>query len=102
VPEPVLGGATIIMFGTIAAAGIKIIATNVIDRRSLLIIALSFSLGLGVAFEPDILSHFPRLVRSLFSSAITTGGLSAILLNIILPYDLAEKKVEKIKEEIGL
>ncbi len=101
-PEPVLGGATIIMFGTIAAAGIKIIASNVINRRNLLIIALSFSLGLGVTFEPDILSRFPALVGSLFSSGITTGGLSAILLNIVLPYDLAEKKVEKIKEEIGI
>lgn len=101
-PEPVLGGATIIMFGTIAAAGIKIIATNVINRRSLLIIALSFSLGLGVTFEPGILSHFPPLVRSLFSSGITTGGLSAILLNIFLPHDLADKKIDKIKEEIGI
>jgi xanthine permease XanP len=91
IPNAVLGGATIIMFGTVAAAGIKIIASSIIDRRGLLIMAISFGLGLGVAFRPEILSNFPNIIKQIFGSAITTGGLSAIFLNIVLPQALREQ-----------
>ncbi len=101
-PDAVLGGGTLIMFGTIAAAGIKIIASHVIDRRGLLIIAVSFGLGMGVTFVPEVLDKFPAIIKSVFSSGITTGGLSAILLNVILPKSLREKKLQKIEEEIGM
>jgi xanthine permease XanP len=101
-PDAVLGGGTIIMFGTIAAAGIKIIASHVIDRRGLLIMAVSFGLGMGVTFMPEILDKFPPLIKSVFSSGITTGGLSAIILNVLLPKSLRERKLEAIEEEIGL
>ncbi len=85
IPHAVLGGATVIMFGTIAATGIKIIASSSIDRRAVLIMSLSFGLGLGVAFRPEILGSFPSIIKEIFGSAITTGGLTAIFLNIILP-----------------
>jgi xanthine permease XanP len=85
IPNSVLGGATIIMFGTVAASGIRIIASSIIDRRGVIIMAISFGLGLGVAFVPAILSHAPSLVQQIFGSAITTGGLTAIFLNIVLP-----------------
>ena len=85
VPNSVLGGATILMFGTVAAAGIKIIASSTINRRGMMIIAISMGLGLGVAFVPEILSPFPKMIKSVFSSSITTGGLTAILCNAILP-----------------
>ncbi|THB80408.1 MAG: purine permease [Desulfobacteraceae bacterium] len=85
IPNSVLGGATIIMFGTVAAAGIRIIAGSAIDRRGILIMAISFGLGLGVTFRPEILGHFPEFARQIFGSAITTGGLTAIFLNIVLP-----------------
>ncbi|NCC50731.1 MAG: purine permease [Spartobacteria bacterium] len=84
-PEAVLGGATILMFGTVAAAGIKIIAAEPLDRRALIIIAISMSLGLGVVFAPEVLSHMPVWARNIFSSGIVTGGLTAILCNVILP-----------------
>jgi xanthine permease XanP len=85
IPNSVLGGATIIMFATVAAAGIKIIASGVIDRRAMLIMAVSFGLGMGVAFRPEIFNHLPDLVKQIFGSPITTGGLTAIFLNIFLP-----------------
>jgi xanthine permease XanP len=69
----------------VAAAGIKIIASSVINRRGMLIMAISLGTGLGVVFVPQILSHFPGIIQKIFGSAITTGGLTAILLNIILP-----------------
>ncbi len=95
IPNSVLGGATIIMFGTVAAAGIKIIASNVIDRRGMLIIAISLGLGLGVSFRPEILSQMPSIVKQIFGSAITTGGLTAIFLNIVLPRSLKKQKVSE-------
>lgn len=83
-PEPVLGGATLLMFGTVAAAGIRIIASQNINRKATLVMAISFSLGLSVELAPEILSQLPESVRSIFSSGITTGGLVAILTNAVI------------------
>ena len=86
-PQPVLGGASLVLFGSIAVAGINIIASGPIDRRTLLILSVSLSLGLSVVYAPDILEGKPALVQHLFSSGISTGGLTAILLNLLLPQD---------------
>lgn len=83
-PEPVLGGATLLMFGTVAAAGIRIIASQNINRKATLVIAISFSFGLSVELVPEILTQLPDSVRSIFSSGITTGGLTAIITNAII------------------
>ena len=84
-PKPVLGGATIIMFGTVAAAGIKIIASQPINRRAMMIMAISFGLGLGVQLVPAFLNQMPVIIQRVFGSPITTGGLVAIVSNIVLP-----------------
>jgi xanthine permease XanP len=83
-PDAVLGGATLLMFGTVAASGIRIIAAQDIDRKAILVMALSFSLGLSVELVPDILMGFPEAVRSVFASGITTGGLTAIIANALI------------------
>ena len=83
-PEPVLGGATLLMFGTVAAAGIRIIASQDINRKATLVIAISFSFGLSVELVPEILSQLPETVRNIFSSGITTGGVTAILTNALI------------------
>ena len=83
-PDPVLGGATLLMFGTVASAGVKIIASQKIDRKATLVIAISFSMGLGVELYPEILSQFPETVKNIFSSGITTGGLAAIISNMFI------------------
>ena len=83
-PEPVLGGATLLMFGTVAAAGIRIIASQKIDRKATLVMALSFSFGLSVELVPEILSQLPDTIKNIFSSGITTGGLTAILANVLI------------------
>jgi xanthine permease XanP len=84
-PQSVLGGATIIMFGTVAVSGIKILSGVNLDRRSSTIAATSFGLGLGVTFVPDLMQNMPQLVRETFSSGIATGGMCALLLNVVLP-----------------
>ncbi|MCE8180842.1 nucleobase:cation symporter-2 family protein [Porphyromonas gingivalis] len=83
-PDPVLGGATLLMFGTVAAAGIRIIAAQDIDRKATMILAISLSLGLGVELMPDILCNISLDLRGIFSSGITTGGLAAIISNILI------------------
>lgn len=87
IPKPVLGGATLVMFGTVAAAGIRILAQAPQDRRSLLIMATSFGIGLGVSSQPELLSQMPQLVQNVFGSAITSGGLTAIVLNLLPPLE---------------
>ena len=81
-PDPVLGGATLLMFGTVA--GIRIIAAQDINRKATLVLAVSLSLGLGVELMPDILGAAPQVIRGIFSSGITTGGLTAILANLFI------------------
>ena len=84
IPEPVLGGATLLMFGTVAAAGIQIIASQRIGRKEVLVIALSLSFGLSVELVPEVLDKMSITVRNIFSSGITTGGLTAILSNLLI------------------
>jgi xanthine permease XanP len=84
-PQAVLGGATIVMFGTVAAAGIRIVAGVRMNRRASMIIAVSLGLGLGVTFAPDILQSLPELLRHTLASGIATGGMCALLLNTVLP-----------------
>ena len=85
VPQAVLGGAVMVMFGAVAASGINILSGVALDRRALLIIAISLGLGLGVAQVPQILEHLPELFRNIFSSGVATGGIAALILNIMLP-----------------
>jgi len=81
----VLGGATLVMFGSIAVAGLNIVASTGLDRRSIIIVAVSLALGLSVVYTPEVLADKPALIRNVFSSGISTGGLTAIVLNIVLP-----------------
>jgi len=78
-PSAVLGGATLLMFGAVAAAGVKIIHQSEMDRYDMLIVAVSLSTGLGVELVPDIISHLPHALQPVFKSGITTGGIFAIV-----------------------
>ena len=85
IPKPVLGGATLVMFATIAVAGVKILTSEPIDRRKSLIIATSMGLGLGVMMVPTALAQLPDLAKNIFSSSVTVAGFCAILLSILIP-----------------
>lgn len=91
IPEPILGGATLVMFGTIAATGVRIISKDDLSRRSILIIALSLGIGLGINNHPEILQFMPTWFKTLFSSGIAAGGICAIALNLILPKEKIQK-----------
>ena len=84
-PKPVLGGATLVMFATIAVAGVKILTSEPIDRRKSLIIATSLGLGLGVMMVPETLAQLPQLANNILSSSVTTAGFCAIIMSIVIP-----------------
>ena len=85
IPSPVLGGATLVMFGSVVAAGIRVMTQTPLGRREMLIVAVAFGLGLGIEAVPEVLKSFPSIVSNLFGHAVTTGGIAAIVLNIVLP-----------------
>ncbi|EFB2837473.1 xanthine permease XanP [Escherichia coli] len=93
IPSAVLGGAMTLMFSMIAIAGIRIIITNGLKRRETLIVATSLGLGLGVSYDPEIFKILPASIYVLVENPICAGGLTAILLNIILPGGYRQESV---------
>ena len=89
-PESVIGGAAIIMFGLITSAGIKLIARSEMNQRNLLILGLSLSFGIGMSLLPQFVSHIPDFGISL-KLLLTTGLIPAGMLAFILNVTLSEK-----------
>lgn len=85
IPNAVLGGAMIAMFGMVVASGIKMLGkVDFSSNENLLVIACSVALGMGVTVVPNLFAQFPPLVRILFENGIVAGATTAIVLNIIL------------------
>ena len=84
IPKPVLGGAVLIMFGTVAATGIKILASLQLNRRQVMTIAVSLGLGLGISMVPDVLQRSPLIIQNIFNSAPATSGITAMVLSFVL------------------
>ena len=100
IPQPVLGGVGIVMFGTVAATGIKTLSKVKLTERNLLIIAISIGLGLGVTFRPDFIAKLPESIKMVFSSGISLGTIAALVLNLVLKEDkVSEDKLENIVTE---
>nr|WP_226374598.1 nucleobase:cation symporter-2 family protein [Pantoea stewartii] len=99
IPTPVLGGATMVMFGCVVTAGIRILSQTALTRREMLIVGLAFSFGLGIESVPAALSHLPPLFANLFGSAATSGGIVAIVLNILIPGGQEPVPQDATKEE---
>ena len=96
-PESVLGGCTIMMFGTILTSGMQMVAKAGFDQRNVTIVALSLSVGIGFTTASEIgLWHiFPEVVQSVFSAnVVAVVFVASILLNLLLPKNM---EVEKIK-----
>lgn len=91
IPRPVLGATTFIMFSLIAVSGIQIVGSQRLNRAQILGIAISIGAGVGVQLVPGALNFLPELWQRIFGSAITTGGLLAIIFGILLPGDEVEE-----------
>jgi xanthine permease len=93
-PDPVLGGAAIVLFGMIFSIGLRIVANRVeLNRRNLTIIAVSIVLGVGVEVRPDALGQLPSDLQVLIGSGLLVGGVTALVLNAILPREDGGKAV---------
>lgn len=87
-PQPVLGGAAVIMFSSIVVSGIQLITKTPITGRNLTIVSVALGVGYGMGATPAILTHAPQLVKLIFGgSGIVPAAVVAILLNIVLPKD---------------
>lgn len=83
IPTPVLGGAGIAMFGTVAASGIRTLSTvSFTDNRNLIVLAISLGVGLVPVAAPTVYDQFPLWFRTIMSSGISAGCVTAILLNV--------------------
>ena len=95
-PESVLGGCTVMMFGTIMVSGIEMLSKAGFTQRNITIAALSLSIGIGftAASEIDLCHIFPDVVQSVFSAnVVAVVFVVSIILNLILPKDLEVKKI---------
>ena len=87
-PEAVLGGCTIMMFGNIVISGLQMIGDCGFTQRNITIAALSLSIGLGFTQVPDMFNVFPTLVRTIFAeNCVAVVFLAAIIMNLIMPQE---------------
>lgn len=91
IPQSVLGGCTIMMFGSIMYAGFRMMANCGFSDRNMIIAALSLSIGLGVTQATGMFSIFPKIIQTVFAeNCVAVVFLLAVLLNLILPKDHKE------------
>ena len=84
IPQPVLGGAGLVMFGMVAATGIKILArVDYGPRHNLLIIAISIAVGMIPLVAPTFFAQVPKALGPLVNSGITLAAISAVALNAL-------------------
>lgn len=96
-PDAVLGGCTIMMFGTILTSGIQMVADCGFSQRNITIAALSLSIGIGftTASEVGIWDIFPPMIQSVFSAnVVAVVFVVSIILSLILPKDMDVKKID--------
>ena len=101
-PEAVLGGCTIMMFGTIFTSGIQMIAKAGFTQRNITIAALSLAVGVGFtqASEIDLWHIFPSMIQTVFSeNVVAVVFVTAILLNFVLPGNMEVEKVNGKQKE---
>ena len=91
IPQPVLGGATITVFGSIAMTGVRMLAREGLSPRSTFIAGLSVALAVGIPQLPGVFAGCPAWIGQIFGgSEVIIVALTAILLNLILPKEKKE------------
>lgn len=85
-PDPVFGGAVLVMVGMVAASGMRLLFLNVdMNRRNMVIVATSLGLGLGVEIVPEALQGLPEAAQTFFGEPVIMVGIIALLLNTFVP-----------------
>lgn len=101
IPEPVLGGGMLVMFGMVAVQGMKMLSkSDLSNEKNLLIIAISLGFGLGFNIVPQVFSQFPQALQMFTGNGIVMSSFTAMLLNGIFNYDtLKAPKAIAFKEQ---
>ena len=97
-PQSVLGGCTIMMFGTILTSGMQMIANCGFSQRNITIVAMALSIGIGftTTSESGIWAEFSPVVQSVFSAnVVAVVFVVAIIMNLILPKNMEVEKLDK-------
>ena len=99
IPQPVLGGAGLVMFGMVAATGIKILArVDYAQRHNLLIVAISIAVGMIPLVAPTFFAQVPKWLGPLVNSGITLTAISAVLLNALFNGGGTEVDADRLPE----
>jgi len=107
IPSAVLGGAVLVMFGMVMASGLRLIFLNErLNRRNMVIVATSITLGLGVEFRPEALGALPDRATIFFGNAIIMTTVAAVVLNTLVPResesDLEEAELStEVDDDLG-
>lgn len=97
-PESVLGGCTLMMFGTILFSGVEMLAKAGFNQRNSIIVSLSLAIGIGFTTSSEIglWAYFPEVVQSVFATnVVAVVFVVAIVLNLILPKSMEVKSEDK-------
>lgn len=88
-PDAVLGGCTLMMFGNIVISGLQMVAKCGFSQRNITIAALSLSIGLGFTQVPEIFAVFPQIIQNVFAeNCVAVVFLVSIILNLVLPKNM--------------
>ena len=88
IPQAVLGGCTIMMFGSIMFAGFRMMARCGFSDRNMVIVSLSLSIGLGFTQATEMFQIFPKIVQTVFAeNCVAVVFILAVILNLLLPKD---------------
>jgi xanthine permease len=84
IPAPVLGGAGLVMFGTVAASGLRTLAgVDFRDNHNLTVVAVSVAVGMLPVVVPGVYEGFPHWFQTIADSGISAGCVTAIALNLL-------------------
>lgn len=96
IPQAVLGGCTIMMFGSIMFAGFRMLSNCGFSDRNMIIVAMSLSVGLGFTQAAGMFSIFPQMIQTVFAeNCVAVVFLLAVILNLVLPKDNKENPQRK-------
>ena len=99
-PDPVLGGCTLIMFGAIIVSGITMITACGGGQRNMLIVAISFCIGIGVTQVPQFFNHMPQIVKDIFQGNPVAGVfVVSMILSLTLPKRIDVSGVDALTDE---
>lgn len=92
IPQSVLGGCTIMMFGSIVFAGFGMMARCGFSQRNMVIASLSLSIGIGFTSAPEMFNLFPNIIQTVFAqNCVAVVFLIAVVLNLVLPAEQDDK-----------